>query len=134
MGLKGEVILTAGNLKITGANHYVTRSENPVIQPPVNLPSLEEKSSIYYADGGGIKTWGRCYPKVDRCEIYGNFTSPCAGAISVENFTYIDGAVLIVNCAIRNNKSQLTASAIDFFGSGNRAEIRNCLSVGNVPK
>lgn len=123
---------TIRGFKITGANHYVTRSENPVIQPPVDLPRLKEKSFVYYGDGGGIKTWGRCYPTIDRCEIYGNFTSPCAGAISVENCGYIDGAVLIVNCIMRNNKSQLTGSAIDLFGPGNRAEIRNCLFVGNV--
>lgn len=118
--------------KITGANHYVTRRENPVIQPPVDLPRLKEKSFIHYADGGGIKTWGRCYPTIDRCEIYGNFVSPCAGAISVENCGYTDSALLIVNCIFRNNSSQITGSAIDLFGAGNRAEIRNCLFVGNV--
>ena len=118
--------------KITGANHYVTRSENPVIQPPVDLPRLRVKSFIHYADGGGIKTWGRCYPTIDRCEIYGNYVSPCAGAISIENCGYTDNALLIVNCIFRNNSSQITGSAIDLFGPGNRAEIRNCLFVGNI--
>lgn len=123
---------TIRGFKITGANHFVTRSEDPAIQPPVNLPGLEKKRHIYYADGGGIKTWGRCYPVIDRCEIYGNFVSPCAGAISIENCGYTDGAVLITNCILRNNKSQITGSAIDLYGAGNRAEIRNCLFVGNV--
>jgi hypothetical protein len=118
--------------KITGANHYVTKNEIPAIQPPVDLPRLKEKSFIFYADGGGIKTWGRCYPTIDRCEIYGNYTSPCAGAISVENCGYTEGALLIINCIFRNNSSQITGSAIDLFGPGNRAEIRNCLFVGNV--
>ncbi|MFK7911151.1 MAG: right-handed parallel beta-helix repeat-containing protein, partial [Akkermansiaceae bacterium] len=118
--------------KITGANHYVTRKENPAMQPPVNLPGLREKRYIYYADGGGIKTWGRCYPTIDGCEIYGNYTSPCAGAISVENCGYTENALLIVNCVFRNNSSQITGSAIDLFGPGNRAEIRNCLFIGNI--
>lgn len=118
--------------KITGANHYVTKKSNPAMQPPVDLPRLKEKSYVYYGDGGGIKTWGRCYPTIDRCEIYNNYTSPCAGAISVENCGYTDGALLIVNCIFRNNRSQITGSAIDLFGPGNRAEIRNCLFVGNI--
>ncbi len=123
---------TIRGFKITGAKNYVTRSDNPAIQPPVDLPRLKEKSFVYYGDGGGIKTWGRSYPTIDRCEIYGNYTSPCAGAISVDNCGYTDSAVLIINCILRNNSSQLTGSAIDLFGPGNRAEIRNCLFVGNV--
>jgi hypothetical protein len=118
--------------KITGANHYVTKKPNPAMQPPIDMPRLREKSFIYYGDGGGIKTWGRCYPTIDSCEIYDNYTSPCAGAISVENCGYTDSALLIVNCIFRNNGSQITGSAIDLFGPGNRAEIRNCLFIGNI--
>ncbi len=123
---------TLRGFKITGANHFVTQSDDPEIQPAVFELRLRERTFVYYADGGGIKIWGRSYPTIDRVEVYNNYTSPCAGAISIENRGYIDDAPLITNSIFRNNRSQITGAAIDLFDVGNRAEIRNCLFVGNV--
>ncbi len=118
--------------KITGAKNFVTTSEKPLIEPAVPLPSMSGKAWIYYADGGGIKIWGRSSPWIDRVEIYDCYTYPCAGAISIDNRGHLAEVPLITNSIFRNNRAQWTGSAIDMFGPGNAGEIRNCLFVGNV--
>lgn len=119
--------------KITGANNFATRDLLPgPIQPYCEHPDLREKDNVYYKDGGGIKIWGRSYPLIDRVEIYDNYTSPCGAALSVQNLGFTDNAPLIRNSIFRNNRSQITGSAIDLFGTGNALELENCLFVGNI--
>ena len=122
---------TLRGFKITGANHFVTKSEEPNIQPKVFGLRLMERTLVFYADGGGIKIWGRSYPTIDGVEVYDNYTAPCGAAISIENRGYIDDCPLIINSIFRDNRSLLTGSAIDLFLAGNRAEIRNCLFIRN---
>jgi len=118
--------------KITGARNFVTRVESPLIEAAAASPVLSEKGWVYYSDGGGIKIWGRASPWIDRVEIYDSYTFPCAGAISIDNRGHLREVPLITNSIFRDNRSQWTGSAIDLFGPGNAAEIRNCLFVGNV--
>jgi hypothetical protein len=118
--------------KITGAKNFVTFSDGPLIELAAASPPLSAKEWVYYADGGGIKIWGRSSPWIDRVEIYDSYTFPCAGAISIDNRGHLEEVPLITNSIFRNNRSQWTGSAIDMFGAGNAGEIRNCLFVGNV--
>ncbi len=119
--------------KITGANNFATRDLLPgPIQPYCEYPDLREKDNVFYKDGGGIKIWGRSYPLIDRVEIYDNYTSPCGAALSVQNRGFTDNAPLVRNSIFRNNRSQITGSAIDLFGTGNALELENCLFVGNI--
>jgi hypothetical protein len=118
--------------KITGSKNFLTFSEAPRIEAAPASPPLSGKLWVYYADGGGIKIWGRSSPWIDRVEIYDSYTFPCAGAISIDNRGHLKEIPLITNSIFRNNRSQWTGSAIDMFGPGNAAEIRNCLFVGNV--
>jgi hypothetical protein len=130
-GISRKTVLRG--FKITGANYYITQAESPIpIQPPVDHPKLQERDLVYYTDGGGIKIWGRSYPWIDRVEIYDNFANPCAAAISVDLRGFTNEMPLITNSIFRNNRTQFTGSAIDLFGAGNAAEIRNCLFVGNI--
>ena len=119
--------------KITGANDYVTRNLWPgPIQPARDHEKLRDRDYVFYKDGGGIKIWGRSYPVIDRVEIYDNYTSPCGAALSVQNLGFTDNAPLVKNSIFRNNRSQITGSAIDMFKSGNVLELENCLFVGNI--
>ena len=116
---------------ITGANNFVTRSDKPVCieQLPKNSPL--QKKIFYYSDGGAIKIFGRSYPTIDGIEIYNNYASPCAGGVSVENQGFNDQSPLLKNCIFRNNRSQVTGSAVDVLPGGN-AVIENCLFVNNI--
>lgn len=119
--------------KITGANNFMWRSDKPVrIQPEIDLPRLKDRSWVHYADGGGIKVWGRSYPRVDRVEIYGNYVYPCGAAMAVENCGYNDDAPLVTNSIFRDNRSEYTGAAIDLYMAGNALELQNCLFVGNL--
>lgn len=118
--------------KITGSKNFVTTSESPQIESAFAVPPLSGKQWTYYADGGGIKIWGRSSPWIDRVQIEESYTFPCAGAISIDNRGHLEELPLITNSIFRNNRSQWTGSAIDLFGPGNAGEIRNCLFVGNV--
>lgn len=117
--------------KITGANHFVTRSEQPgPIQPPLAEKKLR-KALFFYADGGAIKVFGRSYPTIDQVEIYENYASPCGGGISIEHRTFNRHAVLITNSIFRQNSCQITGSAIDVLPDS-AAAIINCLFVANI--
>ncbi len=119
--------------KITGANNFVTRQTLPgPIQPEREHEKLKNRDYVFYKDGGGIKIWGRSYPLIDHVEIYDNYTSPCGAAIAVQNLGFMDNAPLVKNSIFRNNRSQITGSAIDLFWSGNSLELENCLFVSNV--
>jgi hypothetical protein len=130
-GLSRKTVLRG--FKITGAKNFLARNDNPIcIEAESEAPPLRTKKWTYYADGGGIKIWGRSSPWIDRVEIYENYAYPCAAAISVENRGYVDEVPLITNSIFHDNRTRWTGSAIDLFGPGNAAEIRNCLFVGNV--
>ena len=117
--------------RITGANNFVTRSEGlQSIQPDSELPELQ-KELFFYADGGGIKVFGRSYPTILNLEISDNYSSPCGAGISIEHRGFNERAVTIKNCIFRNNRCQITGSAVDVL-PGSSAVISNCLFVGNV--
>ena len=86
---------------------------------------------VFYSDGGAIKVFGRSYPQIKNIEVVENFTSPCAGGISVQHQGYTEGAVLIENCGFLKNRAQATGCAIDLL-AGSAAQIVNCLFVGNT--
>ena len=121
--------------KITGANGYVTDSEEPVsIQPAVQATNLE-KAKFFYTDGGGIKIFGRSYPTIEYVEVADNYTSPCGAGVSVEHRGHTDGSrvqsVLLRHCIFRNNRCPISGAAVDLL-HGSSAELTNCLFVGNL--
>src|SRR4029077_1486268 len=64
-------------------------------------------------------------------EVYGNYSSPCGGGLSIEHLGQVQESVLIRNCIFRGNRTQTTGSAVDLL-TGSRAIIENCLFVGNI--
>lgn len=128
-GISRRTVLSG--FKITGANHFVTRSEEPApIEPESALPQLV-KDLFFYADGGGIKIFGRSYPTIENVDVYDNYTNPCGGGVSVEHRGFNKNTVLFRNCVFRNNRCQTTGSAIDILPNSS-ALIENCLFVGNI--
>jgi hypothetical protein len=116
---------------LTGANNFVTTMEGPLpVQPDSRLPELQ-KHFFFYADGGGIKVFGRSYPTILNMTISGNYTSPCGGGISIEHRGFNQRHVTIKNCVFQDNRTQVTGSAVDVL-PGSSAVIINCLFVGNV--
>ena len=117
--------------RITGANNYVTKVEGSrSIQPDSKLPQLR-KALYFYADGGGIKVFGRSYPTILNVEVFDNYVSPCGAGVSIEHRGFNQQSVTIKNCIFRNNRCQVTGSAVDVL-PGSSVAISNCLFVGNV--
>lgn len=124
--------------KITGGNSYVTDAEAP---GPIEPSTLYPKTLFFYADGGGIKIFGRSYPTLQNLEIHDNYASPCAGGISVHHPHSVedprrspfdeDKSVLMRNCKFRNNRARVTGSGVDLLW-GSSAILENCLFVGNI--
>ena len=114
--------------RITGANNFVTKAGTRQIEPDTALP----KGLFFYADGGGIKIFGRSYPTITGVEVVGNVTSPCGAGISIEHGRHTQDSVLIEHCVFRNNRAQVTGAAVDLLPPGSAARIVNCLFVGNV--
>ncbi len=117
--------------RITGANHFVTRSEAGGVIEPFSVHPELRKELFFYADGGAIKVFGRSYPTLEALRIDDNFASPCAGGISIEHRGFIEEAVTIRDCVFRGNRCGITGSAIDVL-PGSAALVENCLFVGNV--
>ncbi|MEQ1573683.1 MAG: right-handed parallel beta-helix repeat-containing protein [Vicinamibacterales bacterium] len=113
--------------KVTGANNFTTGSGQ---KSPIESDDIR-KSPFFYTDGGGIKIYARSYPTIEHVEVYGNYTSPCGGGVSVEHLGQTQDAVLFRHCIFRDNRTQTTGSAIDLLFSS-RAIIENSLFVGNV--
>jgi hypothetical protein len=113
--------------KITGANNFTTGSGE---KSPIESDDLK-KTPFFYADGGGIKIYARSYPTIEHVEVYGNYTSPCGGGVSVEHLGQVQNSVLFRHCIFRDNRTQITGSAVDLL-HGSRATIENCLFVGNI--
>lgn len=118
--------------EITGANHFVTKSDTPgPIQPFVPVSQLE-KTRFFYCDGGAIKVYGRSYPTLENLNVHDNYASPCAGGLSIEQHGFNKkGEVTVRDCVFRDNRCQVTGSAIDLL-PGSAARIENCLFAGNV--
>jgi hypothetical protein len=113
--------------KITGANNFTTGSGQ---QSPIESDDVR-KTPFFFADGGGIKVYARSYPTIEHVEVYGNYTSPCGGGVSVEHLGQVQDSVLFRHCVFRDNRTQITGAAVDLL-HGSRATIENCLFVGNV--
>jgi Right handed beta helix region len=113
--------------KITGANNFTTGSGE---KSPIESDDIR-KTTFFYTDGGGIKVYARSYPTIENVEVFGNYTSPCGGGVSVEHLGAMQDAALFRNCVFRNNRTQTTGAAFDVL-HGSRAVIENCLFVGNV--
>jgi Right handed beta helix region len=113
--------------KVTGANNFTTGFGE---KSPIESDELR-KTPFFYADGGGIKIYARSFPTIEQVEVFGNYTSPCGGGVSVEHLGQIQESVLFRNCIFRNNRTQITGSAVDVLHNS-RATIDNCLFVGNV--
>ncbi len=130
----GDGISSDTNLrgfKITGANNHVIFSEEPkyAIQP--HVPGLEKHKLFFYADGGGIKIFGRSFPTIEDCIIHDNYASPCAGGVSIEHKGTIGKeAVRFRNCIFRNNSCPINGAGIDML-RGSSAIVENCLFVNN---
>jgi hypothetical protein len=116
---------------LTGANNFVTTEAGVLpVESDTGLAELQT-GLFFYADGGGIKVFGRSYPTILNLTIEDNYTSPCGAGISIEQRGFNEHAVMIRNCIFRNNRCQITGSAIDLL-PGSSAVISNCLFVGNV--
>jgi len=117
--------------KITGANNFVDRVEGArSLDRQFEEPELQ-RGLFFYTDGGGIKIFGRSYPTLDDLEIYDNYASPCGGGISIEHRGFNQRAVRIENTILRDNRAQVTGSAIDLL-PGSSAIIENSLFIGNI--
>jgi hypothetical protein len=127
-GVSDKTVLRG--FKITGANGFLRRSDPDEIEPYSPHPALE-KSTFFYTDGGGIKVFGKSYPVIENVEIYDNFTSPCGAGISIEQRGFNENPVIIKNSIFRNNRAQVTGSAVDVL-RGSSVVIENCLFVSNV--
>jgi parallel beta helix pectate lyase-like protein len=118
---------TFRGFKITGANNFTTGTgENS----PIEADEIR-KTTFFYTDGGGIKVYARSYPVIEDVEIFGNYSSPCGGGVSVEHLGRPRDSVLFRNCIFRDNRTQTTGAALDLL-HGSYATLDNCLFVGNI--
>jgi hypothetical protein len=118
---------TMRGFKITGAKNFTTGSGD---KSPIESDEIR-KTLFFYTDGGGVKIYARSYPTIEDVDVYGNYTSPCGGGVSVEHLGQIQQAATFRNCIFRNNRTQTTGSAVDLL-HGSHAVLQNCLFVGNV--
>ena len=124
-GVSSNTVLRG--FRITGANHFVTRKLTRQLEPDMTIP----KNLFFFADGGGIKIFGRSYPTIQNVEVVDNYASPCGAGLSVQHQGFNQTPVLIENCVFLRNRTQVTGAAIDLL-AGSAARIINCLFVGNV--
>ena len=124
-GVSSNTVLKG--FRVTGANNFVTRAQTKQLEPNTAIP----RNFFFYADGGGIKVFGRSCPTIQDVEVSDNFASPCGAGISVQQQGFNQQPVTIENCVFRSNRTQVTGAAIDLL-AGSSARIVNCLFVGNV--
>ena len=113
--------------KITGANAYVTDKFMKQLEPDESVP----KNSFFLTDGGGIKIFGRSYPLLENLEVVDNYATPCGAGVSVQQQGFNTNFVVMRNCVFRNNRAQVTGSAVDLL-AGSSAMLINCLFVDNA--
>src|SRR6266700_2455191 len=87
-GISRKTVLRG--FKITGANNFTTGSGE---KSPIESDDIR-KTAFFYTDGGGIKIYARSYPTIEDVEVYGNYSSPCGGGVSVEHLGQPTDAVL----------------------------------------
>src|SRR6266542_5363229 len=85
--------------KITGAKNFTMGSGE---KSPIEADEIR-KTLFFYTDGGGIKIYARSYPTIENVEVYGNYSSPCGGGVSVEHLGQPTDAGLFRNCIVRHN-------------------------------
>src|SRR6266567_3087099 len=124
-GISSNTVLKG--FRITGANGFVTRQRTTQMEPDITVP----KNLFFFADGGGIKIFGRSSPTIQNVEIIDNFASPCGAGVSVQQQGHNQTPALIENCVFHRNRAQGTGAAIDLL-AGSSARIVNCLFVSNV--
>ncbi|MFO1497589.1 MAG: right-handed parallel beta-helix repeat-containing protein [Verrucomicrobiota bacterium] len=124
-GISSNTLLAG--FRITGANGFVTKDETARFEPNRTIP----RNYFFYSDGGGIKVFGRSYPRIRDSQIVDNFTRPCGAGLSVQHQGYQQEVVSIENCVFLRNRAQGTGAAIDLL-AGSAARIVNCLFVENV--
>src|SRR6266511_2413441 len=124
-GISSNTVLKG--IRVTGANNFVTKERTRQTEPDLTIP----KNFFFFADGGGIKIFGRSSPTIQNVEVVDNFSSPCGAGISVQHQGFNPNPVLIENCVFLRNRAQGTGAAIDLL-AGSSARIINCLLVGNV--
>ncbi len=120
--------------RITGANDYYTDAGvvGESIEPALDSVFALRVLRFFYADGGGIKIFGRSFPTIENVDIHDNYAVPCGAGISIDHRGYAKRkAVLIRNCIVRGNRVTMTGAAIDLL-PGSAAVIENCLFVDNV--
>ncbi len=127
-GISSDTVLRG--FTITGANNYVTWSDDPLTQPEIGVPGLE-KDRYFYTDGGGIKIFGRSAPTIERCVVTDNYASPCAAGVSIEHRGHNQHPAILRDCVFRQNRSPVTGPAVDLL-HGSAAILDNCLFVGNL--
>ncbi|MDB6036814.1 MAG: hypothetical protein JWM99_655 [Verrucomicrobiales bacterium] len=113
--------------RVTGANAFCTKGATRRFEPDESVP----KNLFFFTDGGAIKVFGRASPILLDLLIEENFSSPCAGGISVQQQKLNDQPVIIRNCIFQGNKAQVTGAAVDLL-SGSAATIENCLFLHNA--
>ena len=124
-GVNSNTVLKG--FRITGANAYVTDKFMKQLEPNESVP----KNSFFLTDGGGIKIFGRSYPVLEDLEIVDNYTTPCGAGVSVQHQGHNTNLVVMRNCVFRNNRAQVTGSAVDLL-AGSSAHLINCLFVDNA--
>jgi len=113
--------------RITGANNFTTGSGE---RSPIESDEVR-KTLFFYTDGGGIKVYARSFPTIEHVEVFGNYTSPCGGGVSVEHLVAPNESALFRDCIFRNNRTQTTGAGFDLLHNS-KATLENCLFVGNI--
>ncbi|MGZ8939231.1 MAG: right-handed parallel beta-helix repeat-containing protein [Limisphaerales bacterium] len=124
-GVQSNTVLKG--FRITGANAFVTDKFLKQLEPDESVP----KNSFFLTDGGGIKIFGRSYPVLEDLEVVDNYTTPCGAGISVQHQGSNTNFVVLRNCVFRNNRAQVTGSAVDLL-AGSAARLINCLFADNA--
>ena len=124
-GVESNTVLKG--FRIAGANAYVTDKFMKQLEPNESVP----KNSFFLTDGGGIKIFGRSSPVLEDLELVDNYATPCGAGVSVQQQGFNTNFVVMRNCVFRNNRAQVTGSAVDLL-AGSSARLINCLFVDNA--
>src|SRR4029453_5472857 len=103
-GVSGKTVLRG--FRITGANNFTTGTGE---KSPIESPDIR-KTTFFYTDGGGIKIYARSYPTIERVEVFGNYSSPCGGGVSVEHLGQGQEAGVFGGGVFRNNRAAATGA------------------------
>ena len=112
-GISRKTVLRG--FKITGANNFTTGSGE---QSPIESDDVR-KTPFFYTDGGGIKIYARSYPTIEHVEVYGNYTSPCGGGVSVEHLGQMQDSAAVPQLHLPQQPH-----ADDRLGAGSAARQR----------